>query len=157
MRSECVWIPETAWTEMIAEAERCAPIETGGCLMGYRIADTHETVVVHVIGPGPCPQADPTTFEPDYEYQQTEIQRLYDESGRRHTYLGDWHSHPVGSTALSRRDRRALGVIARTKEARQPYPLMAIVAGGDPWKLCIWRYTPGLLWARLRRAAATFY
>lgn len=152
-----VWMPAAAWMDMVAAARDAAPLETGGCLVGYRVKETAETVIVSIVGPGPNARATTNSFEPDYEFQQAEIQRHYAASERLHTYLGDWHSHPGGTTAMSRMDRIALRKIARTAEARQSNPLMVIVAEGDPWKLCVWRRESAMVWPRHRRLEVTFY
>lgn len=54
------------------------------------------------------------------------------------TYLGDWHTHPNGSPALSRKDLRTLRRIARHPAARISQPVMAVLAGGPAaWHLAV--------------------
>ena len=67
-----------------------------------------------------------------------EIAEHYYASGRVETYLGDWHSHPNGGGRLSSLDRRTLAMIAGFDAARAPRPLMAVLHGGEPWRLAIW-------------------
>src|SRR3546814_7384631 len=57
-------------------------------------------------------------------------------SGRRETYLGDWHTHPDGTDVLSRADKATLRRIARTPDARAPRPVM-LIANGEPeqWRI----------------------
>ena len=132
------WIAEAVLETMIAEADRMFPVETGGVLLGYWADPGYEVVITDIIGPGPEAVHEELSFRPDTSYQEQEIARLYTESGRHTTYLGDWHTHPRMGAYVSRRDSRTLRHIAADPEARAPIPLMAILAGGDPWTLKIW-------------------
>jgi integrative and conjugative element protein (TIGR02256 family) len=142
MREMRLWILSDALARIVEEANRQAPLETGGLLLGYE--RDSEIVVTEVIGPGPAAGHGATTFIPDHEHQETELARLYEASGRRHTYLGDWHSHPGGSATLSRTDRRTLRRIARSPQARAPRPLMVVVHGGSSgeWQIAASRLLP---------------
>lgn len=122
---------------MTLEAKRTDPLETGGVLLGYW-ADTGEVVVASVVGPGPAAVHRRDRFLPDHAYQEREVALAYRESGRRITYLGDWHSHPSGLGTLSRRDRVTLRRIGNNPGARAPRPLMAIVTSRVKWDLSVW-------------------
>jgi integrative and conjugative element protein (TIGR02256 family) len=78
---------------MMGEAAARYPLETGGVFMGYW-ADDRTAVVTQAIGPGPNAYHHRHRFAPDQEWQTTEIAEYYRASGRRETYLGDWHTHP---------------------------------------------------------------
>ncbi len=132
-----IWLPRRLHDEMRDLARRAYPNETGGALIGFDAGNG--LVVTALIGPGPQALHEPHAFTPDYEYQDEDIERIYVRSGRCHTYLGDWHSHPGGISALSTKDKRALRVIASHRPARAPAPVMGILANGDPWRLSIWR------------------
>ena len=134
-----VWMPTAALRAMLIETERFAPLETGGVLMGYG-AGRFDVVVVQSIGPGPKAIHDTTRFVPDADFHETAVADAYSTSGRRDVNLGDWHSHPNGSTHLSARDRRLLKTIAKTVEARMPFPIMAILGGRTSFDLVVWRY-----------------
>lgn len=147
------WIARVLFDEMKAEAQRATPNETGGVFMGYWSRDGSEVVITEVIGPGPAATHRPGSFTPDAGYQEAEIARHYQGSGRLHTYLGDWHTHPGGSARLSRRDRRTISKIARAAAARAPVLLMGILGGWSSWQLAIWRGSivrTKLLYSRLR-------
>lgn len=134
---------------MKVEAVRAIPCETGGVLLGYWTGGG-EVVVTTATGPGPRAVHSEAEFIPDDEYQQQMIDDTYRESGRRHSYLGDWHTHPYGGEFLSYKDRRTLQRIARHVEARAPIPLMAVFAHNENWRLAVWRYErPATLLARL--------
>lgn len=131
------WLPSWVLSLLVGESERAFPRETGGVLMGYWVKPLQEVVIKEVIGPGPFARHGSTRFEPDYEWQEKEIGRIYEESGRYFTYLGDWHSHPGGQSRLSIKDHVTLWRIANHGEARASTPLMGIM-GGDKWSLTIW-------------------
>lgn len=137
---EKLWLPEALLDEMTALAMRAHPNETGGVLIGYDAGNG--VVVTAITGPGPKAVHDLDAFIPDYTYQNGEIVRIYRESERRHTYLGDWHSHPDGGAILSSKDKRTLRRIANHRPARVPAPIMGILAGGACWDFAVWRCFP---------------
>jgi len=133
--------------QLLSDAERAFPLETGGVLMGYWAEPYTEVVITHAIGPGPKAEHRRRGFIPDSEYQEAEIERIYSNSNRLSTYLGDWHTHPLASCYLSFKDKRTLHHIAVFPEARCDVPLMAVLGGGKEgeWLLEIWRYCPHAL------------
>ena len=147
-----IWLPERLLDEMGVLAANACPNETGGVLLGYDAGNG--LVVTAITGPGPAAIHKRDAFIPDYDCQDTEIERIYRESRRRHTYLGDWHTHPAGGSALSSKDKRTLLAIARHRPARTPAPIMGILAGGEPWRLTVWQCFPRNL--RRRRFFARY-
>lgn len=123
-----VWIAERLLETMEAEATEHAPDETGGMLVGYW-SETGDAVITGTIGGGPGAVRQPSRFVADGAWQQKRLDQIYLGSGRVHTYLGEWHSHPTGGLRPSYRDRATARKIARTKEARAPKPLMLIAIG----------------------------
>jgi len=133
-----LWFEPFGWDEMVTQASHHERLETGGVLLGWR--NGLDTVVSHVVGPGPGAQHDRTTFHPDSAWQTARIAELYEHSGRRLEYLGDWHTHPGGRPWPSRRDERTLRHIAAFAEARCPAPLMVILGSAaadvlSPWQV----------------------
>lgn len=146
----CVWLRRSVYRALLRAADEKAPLETGGVLMGYQ--DGRSTLVAAWIDAGPKATHTKTSFVPDYEYQERGIARVYEESGRLFTYLGDWHTHPDGGLQLSRTDRSTLGRIANHPPARVKRPVMLILAGGDPWQGGAWLWAPA--WMRRYGKAA---
>jgi integrative and conjugative element protein (TIGR02256 family) len=142
LRTSIAWISRTSIELMVDEASRALPNETGGILMGYWSSTEDQVVVTTATHPGPHAHHDIAEFIPDDEYQDREIERVYAESGRRHVYLGDWHTHPDGDAALSWKDKKTLRAIASYIPAKAPTPLMAVLAGDGNWRLHIWRLFP---------------
>lgn len=137
-----VWINETVIREMTFEANRAFPLETGGILMGYCAEYTNEIVVSFVIGPGARALHKRHSFMPDAIYQEAQVALHYVQSGCTVTYLGDWHTHPLGRAHLSHRDKQTLRQISNSPDARAPSPIMTVLSGGDPgWNLTSWQLT----------------
>src|SRR6266851_5330619 len=143
------WISEKCLESIIAEARRCFPLETGGVLMGYWTPTKVEVVITRSIGPGPASTHTESTFEPDTAYQQDQINRIYAESNRIYTYLGDWHSHPRLAEGLSPRDKRTLRMIATDRRARAPSPIVGILTKRHTWNLILWQGSIQRLTCRL--------
>lgn len=121
-------------------AQQHFPNEAGGALMGYWSEDGKEVVVTDLIGPGPSATHRPASFKPDYAFQEKEIERLYVESERVNTYLGDWHTHPNGPAALSGTDTRTLKNIASFPQARADAPIMLLLSGRPgQWRVTAWQ------------------
>lgn len=127
---------------MIAEAERALPLETGGVFLGYWSEPEHEVVITHAIGPGPNASHAHDRFVPDAEFHEREIDRLYLKANRLLSYLGDWHSHPLGSGSLSRTDRRTLKLIADHRPARAATPIMGVLSEPSSWSFSVWSLLP---------------
>lgn len=126
-RTTAIWIGLEDVDRLRAAATAAVPLETGGVLLGYR-SGSGDVVVTEVIDAGPPAKRTRTTFEPDYAYQEREVADAYERSGRRCSYLGDWHSHPPGGgPTLSGTDRRTLKKIARHRAARNKDPVMILV------------------------------
>jgi integrative and conjugative element protein (TIGR02256 family) len=129
--------------EMITEAKRVAPEETGGMLLGWDNPERNEVVVTTIIGPGPNAEHAPDAFRPDGDWQQQRLEAQYERSDGRITYLGDWHVHPQGGFRMSRRDRRTMSLTASHTEARCSNPLMGLLARrNDGYRLGVWLWEP---------------
>jgi integrative and conjugative element protein (TIGR02256 family) len=147
-----VWIADDLLEEITSLACDYHPVETGGTFMGWW-ADSATAVINGLIGAGPAAEHGATHFQPDQDWQLQEIARHYEASGRRETYLGDWHSHPGATSGrISFTDRCVLRRIIGAPAARCPNPLMLIVWGErEQWQMSQWRagLKRGLIWSRL--------
>lgn len=147
-----VVLPKDLYAQIVVEAERMAPLETGGIFLGYQNSKASPFVkITHVIGPGPNADHGYNYFEPDYKFQSLETEKIYKSNSRGITYLGDWHTHPLGAAKLSWQDRVCLHKIANNPVARNPSPVMVILSGLDGWRPNAWiyrRYFTCMGWAR---------
>lgn len=121
------------------EASHYYPMESGGTFMGY--VNEEWAVVEALIPAGPNARRSRQGFLPDQAWQLAQIAECYECSGRRTTYLGDWHSHPGAlSGALSRKDLQVLRRIIKAPGARCPQPIMTVLWGlHKEWTLVTWR------------------
>ncbi len=125
---------------MTKDADRWHPYETGGMLLGYE-ADNGEAVVTAIIGSGPNARHRRFRFAPDANYQQEALETHFMRTDGRETYLGDWHTHPLGRAAPSLLDKRTLARIAYTPSSRTTRPVMLILASkSGTWVPCAIRF-----------------
>ena len=116
----------TALAAILGEGWARWPNETGGVLLGRRLNGAEHSVVVHqAIGPGPSARNDRGGFEPDTEWQAAQVATAW-AANMTLEYLGDWHTHPGGTTGFSELDRATARTIATAPEARQPRPVMLV-------------------------------
>ncbi|WP_235568489.1 Mov34/MPN/PAD-1 family protein [Mycobacterium sp. Root135] len=104
-RQVAVQLTDTAVAAIHAAANRAAPNETGGLLLGWwEPTDVHVDIAVEVI--------DQEATGNSWTRRQVEAQRVLDaelaKSGNHVLgYVGDWHSHPA-PVGASRRDMKSL-------------------------------------------------
>lgn len=130
MSQSKLWLRNCFYSEIVNEAEKRKPLETGGAFMGY-IAENKDVVVTDIIGAGENAEYNKHSFIPDQDYQLKEIERIYLKSSGMKSYLGDWHTHPNHTTDLSLKDKKTLTRVAITPESHNPNPIMVIL-GGQP-------------------------
>ena len=135
-----IWITQSNFESSLKEASNQCPYETGGVLIGYWGKSPAEPVVTEMIGSGPRAVRTTYSFTPDQDYHVQEISKRYQESKRRITYLGDWHTHPEGKPELSTKDIKTLRRIAKYIPARAPNPIMLVLAGET------WQASATVLW-----------
>lgn len=130
-----VWISRSYLSAIISEIEDYAPLETGGAFFGY-IAENKDIVITDLIHAGPKAKRSRYSFLPDQEFQINEMAHLFEQSHCKTTYLGDWHSHPTTSPALSWKDERTLLKIALSDEAQCKKPLMMVIGSlPEKWNI----------------------
>lgn len=134
-----IWIPDEVVSACAADADRYYPNESGGAFLGYE--NDGVLVVTAAIGGGTNALRRPTAYEPDVIWQNARIAEHYEASGRRDSYLGDWHSHPDTTRAyLSRDDRAVLKKIIKCPDARASRPVMCVLVGTrGGWRMYGWR------------------
>src|SRR5215216_4309373 len=131
-----VWLSSHVMRAMCQHARELAPLENGGILLGWRAGK--DQVVIDLRGPGPRALHGRHCFLPDHPWQIAEIHRAFRDSNGDVDYLGDWHSHPGGITAMSELDSATLWRITR----RVKEPLMLIVADSETdedWSARCWK------------------
>lgn len=93
---------------MSQQLRRHDPNETGGILVG-RIAATRRTVyVTRLVAPPPDSRGTPFGFTRGTDRLPESIERVRDRTGGLLTYVGEWHTHPMGGSELSETDKQAI-------------------------------------------------
>lgn len=114
-------------------------LETGGILLGYDANDLGATLVMEAGGPGPNAQRRRDFFQRDLAYAQTLADEAFARSCSR--WIGEWHTHPHGALAPSRKDLRTYRRFLRDRELEFATFLSLIVGPEEDG------------WERLRMAA----
>lgn len=127
-RRHLLYVPARLLATALTEGWSKWPMETGGIILGRPTTDGH--IVTDLIGPGPGAQHARYGFVPDSDWQAQQVADCWSVNPAI-TYLGDWHTHPGGTTRLSRLDRGTVRDIAAYEEARQPSPYMLVMAMGQ--------------------------
>lgn len=126
------WLSLTMLKELQSLCSDRFPLETGGLLLGYW-ADNGEPVINSIIGPGPNAKHALYTFEPDYDFHDIEIDKIYDDKSNRNYYLGDWHCHPYpGLVDLSAID---IETVNKINNEVSPRKSLMMILGGKEWEI----------------------
>lgn len=134
-----IWIQQEHIEFIWKECHFWFPKETGGLLMGF-VSDSNFWIT-NIVGPGPKAKHESYSYTPDNDFHEDEMARIYHASGRTHTYLGDWHTHPNNGAYLSNRDKKTLKNISENELCRLPKPLMLILST-KPIEFKAWIYAP---------------
>jgi integrative and conjugative element protein (TIGR02256 family) len=118
-------IPAWAIGAIQLEAWAKWPKETGGILLGR--SSSKGATVHHVVGPGLEAVHARCGFTPDSDWQAERVAEAWTQDNSIE-YLGDWHTHPGGTTRLSNLDKAAAVTICNYPDARQPTPIMFVLA-----------------------------
>ena len=110
--------------EIRKQALEAFPNEMGGFLVGQYSADNSTAIVSLVLSPAKITSG-PTYFQRETDGMESVWDKLYKEDL---VYLGEWHSHPNGSSMYSATDKEALTNIARSKTVVINNPIMLIVS-----------------------------
>jgi integrative and conjugative element protein (TIGR02256 family) len=87
---------------------RHSPSETGGILVG-RLAATRKTVCVTRLVPAPPDsRGTPWVFTRGTEKLPEALDLIHRRTGGLLTYVGEWHTHPMGGSDLSDTDKHAV-------------------------------------------------
>ena len=132
-----LFVVKDVWEIWQMEAQRNPWRETGGILMGYWVS-RDEVVLTHATGPGPHACRKRRSLEMDGDYCQGQLEIVYASSAGALTFLGDWHTHPVGPLHPSQRDRSTLRDIGADPNYRTEAPLMIIY--GPTWSATAFRF-----------------
>ena len=108
--------------------------ETGGPLFGYWTAD--QDLVLNAAGlSGPRSRRSVLGFQAERTFEWELIEQVVRDSEGAYTYVGDWHTHPIGSCFPSARDRATAMSVAASPEAGTAQPVLWIASQTAwPWR-----------------------
>lgn len=124
-----------AFHEAMAAASAAAPRETGGILLGHRLA---ADVVVERALEIPDPSATSSSYVRSHARAQSalNLELRRPDAPRQRGYVGEWHSHPAPCDA-SRQDKREVVEISRLSSG----PVLLVVLQRNHkghWDLTAW-------------------
>jgi proteasome lid subunit RPN8/RPN11 len=111
--------------ELITRVSLAAyPNEIGGFLIGCYSSDMRRAIVKQILMPDTFVSG-PVFFQRDTEGMNHKWEELY---ANGLIYLGEWHSHPNGTSSYSMMDKQALVNIAEYDRVAIENPVMVIFA-----------------------------
>lgn len=110
--------------EIRKQAFEAFPNETGGFLVGKYSTDNNTAIVSLALTPVKITSG-PTCFLRETDGMESVWDELYKKGL---VYLGEWHSHPNGSSMYSATDKKALTNIAGSETVVINNPIMLIVS-----------------------------
>lgn len=113
--------------EMYSKAIASFPNETGGMLAGRISEDSREAIVERSVMPSNT-ESTHASFMRETDGMEQTWKKLAEEGL---TYLGEWHTHPKGTTQYSYTDYQAMLGIANDRNVALATPLLFIISLND--------------------------
>lgn len=104
------------------------PNEYGGFLIGYYSSDFKSLTITNFILPNKY-KSYQYLFERSTEGVEKELKEFFNGKNKQY-YLGEWHTHPNGSTNYSIIDLNAMINIANSESIRIKNPILLILSIG---------------------------
>ncbi|CUW41857.1 conserved protein of unknown function (Prok-E2_A 53-169; ThiF 360-472; Prok-JAB 611-730) (plasmid) [Magnetospirillum sp. XM-1] len=115
--------------ELAAKRTKKLPRETGGCLLGTWNV---ERGVIHVVGSLSAPpdsKEKPSSFVRGYIGQEAAVAAVAEKTAGMLSYVGEWHSHPPGTSTDPSEDDVALYGWLDEHMADEGYPAVMLIVG----------------------------
>ncbi len=132
-----VSIRESLLCVLLAKRIERQPNETGGVLIGqYDFSRKIIYIADMIFSPDDSIES-PTSYIRGCENLPDQIHQIASLTYNNYSYIGEWHSHPGGCTAMSRLDERLLGTISLVNEAECLLGCMVICGAGGNFSVHI--------------------
>lgn len=113
-----VSISSEAFEDMVRLAREQAPVETGTALVGSYSDDGHQAVVTALAPMSADSRGERFRFHRGVAGLRRFLSRVFNSSGGRTHYVGEWHSHPGGAPVPSATDEENAMEIAVDPKAQ---------------------------------------
>lgn len=120
-------ISQSILDEMYSKAFAAFPNETGGMFAGRISDDGHEALIEHLVMPSKT-ESSHVSFMRETDGMD-QIWKELAEQGL--SYLGEWHTHPKGTTQYSYTDYQAMVGVANDRHVALATPLLFIISLND--------------------------
>lgn len=120
-------ISQSILDEMYSKAIASFPNETGGMFAGRISEDSHEAIVERLVMPSKT-ESTLASFMRETDGMEQTWEKLAEEGL---TYLGEWHTHPKGTTQYSYTDYQAMMGIANDRNVALATLLLFIISLND--------------------------
>lgn len=132
-----VFINDLLIMELNQAREKKLPTETGGVLLG---GYDHQRKILYLVHHIPAPtdsEAGVTYFIRGKEGLRENVEKIRERTHGNLEYIGEWHSHPVGTSCdPSRSDQELYSWLETHKGVEAPSPIMLII--GEKRKYLCW-------------------
>jgi len=102
------------------------PNEFGGIIVGYYSNDFSKVTITEFLNAQEY-KSSRYYFERGIKGLKSELKRLYNKQPKEY-YVGEWHSHPNGSTEFSMTDLSTMQQISNRKSVKIENPLLLIIS-----------------------------
>lgn len=120
-------INQSILDKMYSKAFAAFPNETGGMFAGRISDDGHEALIEHLVMPSKT-ESSHVSFMRETDGMD-QIWKELAEQGL--SYLGEWHTHPKGTTQYSYTDYQAMVGVANDRHVALATPLLFIISLND--------------------------
>jgi integrative and conjugative element protein (TIGR02256 family) len=111
--------------------ENGLPNETGGVLLGYYDFNIGAVFVVAALPPPPDSTASPCHFQRGIEQLKEKVKEVSEITAEVVGYIGEWHSHPPGSTAAPSSADLTQLLYLSSKMAEDGLPALSLIVSED--------------------------
>lgn len=132
-------LDEEAWDDIREEADRCSPDEAGGTLAG-RHNEGMNTADVEIALVARKARRWRWGFWRPSDQEDGQLDQLFERSGGKTYYLGEWHSHPGGEASPSGTDTSSMERVAASQSVTTETPILLILGGDLSGPPDVWLY-----------------
>jgi integrative and conjugative element protein (TIGR02256 family) len=133
-----ITIQDSVLNHLISLAKSHLPNEFGGVLIGEYSDNGMKVNITSFILPSAYSSTS-TSFKREPERINQEIEHEFQRSNGKIIYIGEWHSHPNGSSQYSNADFTTMKDIQKQPNVRITHPLLLII-GIEPSKVSVTFY-----------------